>query len=92
MFPRARRRRWHSLGYHVYMGTHPVAVLIALYVNALIICCVLGWLMLVGSASDAAPVSPPRIRDGGRSAGAGQLAQSAAAFIAAMSAVAPPCE
>lgn len=50
MFPRARRRRGHSLGYYVYMGTHPVAVLIALYVNALIICCVLGWLMLVGSA------------------------------------------
>ena len=47
LLPRARRRRGHSTGWYVYMGTHPIAVLISLYINAMIICCVLGWLVLV---------------------------------------------
>jgi hypothetical protein len=46
MLPRSRRRR-HSIGHYVYLGTHPVALLIALWVNLMIICVVAGCLAFV---------------------------------------------
>ena len=45
--PRARRRRGHSIGWYVYMGTHPVAVLISLYINLMVVCVIVCWLVLV---------------------------------------------
>jgi hypothetical protein len=50
MLPQSRRRRGHSLGHYVYMGTHPVSMLIALCVNAMIAYVVVCWLALVGAA------------------------------------------
>jgi hypothetical protein len=50
MLPRTRQRRGHSLGHYVYMGTHPVAMLIALSINAMIICVAVGGLAFVGAA------------------------------------------
>jgi hypothetical protein len=47
MLPRSRRRRRHSVGHYVYMGTHPVAMLITLYIDAMIIFVVVGWLVFV---------------------------------------------
>jgi hypothetical protein len=47
MLPRSRRRRGHSLGHYVYMGTHPVAMLISLYINAMIAFVVVSWLVFV---------------------------------------------
>ena len=50
VLPRSRRRRGHSVGHYVYLGTHPIALLVTLYINAMILCVVVSWLALVWSA------------------------------------------
>jgi hypothetical protein len=47
MLPRSRRRRGHSIGHYMYLGTHPAAMLITLYIDAMIIFVVVGWLAFV---------------------------------------------
>lgn len=49
LMPRARRRRGrgHSLGYYVYLGSHPVAVMFALCATMVAWCLLLEWIMAV---------------------------------------------
>jgi hypothetical protein len=47
MLSRGRRRRGPSLFHVVYLGTHPVALMMSAVVSILPIVILLGWVMLV---------------------------------------------
>jgi hypothetical protein len=49
VLPRSRRRRGHSVRQYVYLGTHPIALLITVCINAMIVGVVVSWLALVWS-------------------------------------------
>jgi fatty acid desaturase len=50
MLPRAGRNRGRSFWRLVYLGSHPVAAIFALCVNAAAAAVVIGWIAIVGSA------------------------------------------
>jgi hypothetical protein len=48
LIPQSRRsRRRHSIGYFVWLGSHPVLTLIALMINLYLLCLIVGWIALV---------------------------------------------
>lgn len=48
--PGRRRGRGHSFGYYVYLGSHPVAVTMALFATVIAWCLLAEWIMLVAMA------------------------------------------
>jgi hypothetical protein len=44
-----RRRRGGSIAHYVYLGTHPVALVMSLMLTMIVMCAVAGWVAVVGA-------------------------------------------